>query len=1008
MSNRNQDVETVFLAALKIDSAAEREQYLRDQCGDNLSLRQQVEELLVANANMGAFLDGTKSHLPQSDPIEQIGQMIGPYKLMDQIGEGGMGIVYIAEQREPVKRRVALKIIKPGMDTREVMARFAAERQALAMMEHPNIAQVLDAGETDAGRPFFVMELVNGVSITEFCDENKLSYKLRLELFIDVCHAIQHAHQKGVIHRDIKPSNVLVSFHDQKPVVKVIDFGVAKAINQPLTDKTVFTQVSQLVGTPMYMSPEQAGKGGLDIDTRSDIYSLGVLLYELLTGETPFDRKRLGKAALDEIRRIIREEDPPRPSTRISTLGDVSTISEHRNMDPKRMQQALRGDIDWIIMKSLEKERSRRYETANGFAMDIQRYLREEPVLACPPSTFYRLSKFARRNRKGVIAASLVAGALLLGLAGTMSGMVWAWNEKVRADDAATLAESREKTTRGILDFMISLFEEASPQKRLGEPMTVQEFLDLGASRIDELSDQPDTLATLKETIGSLYVVLSEYEKSEPLLLGANEYRQSRAESSEQDELAHASVLVALASLYQWTNVEKAVACADQASKIYESRLGDSAELADSLNLLGNSVQRQDRLDDALVVHERSLAIREKLWPEGNEKHVNVATALHNIGIIYFFKNELENAEHYYQRAINIEKKYSAPDDPSLATAKHVLSIVFASQSKFENAKRWQLESFETRKKVFPANHDHVGLSNNWLGNIYRDMGRYSEAEPLLRKANEIHTEVFGEGHGLVFWDRLCLLKVLVKLEKFDEAIQLQKELNQYAKGSGDWTNLRSVNILLGDIQFAQGNLKQSRETYLATMEMFGASDEKTDFYTTIAKLKVAVIDAMQGAPFSRPEFESAIQSLITSEKWSEGYARLLDLQIDIADALFDAGDRKQAALIYANVKKNLAPNVESEDADPFLINHAARFLVSCKQIEIRDPKQSLMLAQRANNAVDEPAPHYLATLAMAQFEVGEIDQAIATQQLAIDHLPKNAWWRERFENDLDRMKASH
>ena len=354
---------------------------------------------------------------------ERPGDTIGRYKLLERIGEGGFGVVYMAEQQQPVRRKVALKVVKPGMDSRQVLARFEAERQALAIMDHPNIAKVFDGGMTDSGRPYFVMELVKGVPITEFCDQQQLAPRQRLELFGHVCDAVQHAHQKGIIHRDIKPSNVLVIMHDTTPLVKVIDFGVAKALGQELTDKTMFTGFAQLLGTPLYMSPEQAGQSALDIDTRSDIYSLGVLLYELLTGTTPFDKERFKKAAQEEIRRIIREEEPPRPSTRLSESKDsLASISAQRRIEPAKLTKLVRGELDWIVMKALEKDRNRRYETANAFAMDVQRYLADEPVLACPPSAGYRLRKFVRRNKRTLITSALL-GAMLLVVAGSFGWM---------------------------------------------------------------------------------------------------------------------------------------------------------------------------------------------------------------------------------------------------------------------------------------------------------------------------------------------------------------------------------------------------------------------------------------------------------------------------------------------------------------------------------------------------------------------------------------------------------
>jgi serine/threonine protein kinase len=413
---------SVFIEALEKTNAAERAAYLDAVCGRDAGLRARIEKLLAAHEAAGGILDRPAMTEEATGPYRPItegpGTVISPYKLLQKIGEGGFGVVYMAEQTQPVRRMVALKIIKPGMDTAQVIARFEAERQALALMDHPHIAKVFDAGATDSGRPYFVMELVKGVPITAFCDQNHLAPEVRLRLFLDVCHAIQHAHHKGVIHRDIKPSNVMVTLHDGVPVVKVIDFGVAKATVQPLTERTLFTAYCQMIGTPAYMSPEQAEMSGLDIDTRSDVYSLGVLLYELLTGTTPLEGKRLRAAGYAEMQRLIREEEAPRPSTRLSSLGDSATVmAGNRGLDVRRLVQLLAGDLDWVVMKALEKDRNRRYSTPGNFAEDVERYLRREAILARPPSAVYKLRKFAQRNRAAVLTAAAVAAALLAGTA---------------------------------------------------------------------------------------------------------------------------------------------------------------------------------------------------------------------------------------------------------------------------------------------------------------------------------------------------------------------------------------------------------------------------------------------------------------------------------------------------------------------------------------------------------------------------------------------------------------
>ena len=448
MPNDLRKARELFLHAVGKLPPEQWERYGSEACGGDADLEQQLRSLLQAHLEAGSFLaapavgpfslDGTGATLDQQS-LTLLGTQIGPYKLLQVIGEGGMGVVYMAEQTQPVQRKVALKVIKPGMDSGQVIARFEAERQALAMMDHVNIARVLDAGTTQRGRPYFVMELVHGVSITRYCDDNRLTPRERLELFVPVCSAIQHAHQKGIIHRDIKPSNVMVTLYDGKPVAKVIDFGVAKATEQKLTERTLFTQYGTMVGTLEYMSPEQAEMSALGVDTRSDIYSLGVLLYELLTGGTPLSGPRMKDAAYAEILRMIKEEEPPKPSTRLSDTGlALASISAKRHMEPAELAQSLRGELDWIVMKTLEKDRNRRYATANGFAADVLRYLNDEPVLACPTSVTYRVRKFARRNRGVLATAAILAFTLMLGTVVSIS-------QAIRATVAVRLAQTRLK-----------------------------------------------------------------------------------------------------------------------------------------------------------------------------------------------------------------------------------------------------------------------------------------------------------------------------------------------------------------------------------------------------------------------------------------------------------------------------------------------------------------------------------------------------------------------------------
>jgi serine/threonine protein kinase len=529
MTKTKPQEEALFDAARNLASPAARRAFLDQACTDDPGLRAKVEALLAAEAEAEKFFNdaalsvvltasgsqeaaikiGPPGAKAEDGITEVSGTRIGHYKLLQRIGEGGGGVVYMAEQEEPVRRRVALKIIKLGMDTRSVIARFEAERQALAMMDHPNIARVLDAGATDTGRPYFVMELVRGVKITDYCDKNQLDTRRRLDLFIQICQAIQHAHQKGIIHRDIKPSNILITLHDGVPVPKVIDFGIAKATEVRLTDKTFFTAYEQIIGTPAYMSPEQAEISGLDIDTRSDIYSLGVLLYELLTGRTPFDPKKLLQHGLDEMRRTLREQEPQRPSTMLTTLQgkELTKTAEYRQAEPPKLISLLRGDLDWIVMKALEKDRRRRYETANGLAMDINRYLNNEPVMARPPSRLYRFQKLVRRNQVIFTATGAVAVALIIGL-GTSTWLFFMEKaarqravaaeqqqarlrqeaEQARANEAELRrqAETRQKITQAALLVSQEKFEEAD--KLLNEVSLTQPTVE-GAAVLRSLGE---------------------------------------------------------------------------------------------------------------------------------------------------------------------------------------------------------------------------------------------------------------------------------------------------------------------------------------------------------------------------------------------------------------------------------------------------------------------------------------------------------------------------------------
>jgi serine/threonine protein kinase/tetratricopeptide (TPR) repeat protein len=715
-------LESLFAAALE-KPAAERAAYLEQACAGDAALGRRLDALLRAREAAGSFLEAPAHALaPAEEPFsERPGVAVGPYKLLEQIGEGGFGVVFLAEQQQPIRRKVALKVLKPGMDTRQVVARFEAERQALALMEHPHIAKVHDGGATASGRPYFVMELVKGAPVTDFCDQGRLGVRERLELFVSVCQAVQHAHQKGVIHRDIKPSNVLVTLHDAKAVPKVIDFGVAKALGQALTDKTVFTGLAQMIGTPLYMSPEQAGTSELDVDTRSDVYSLGVLLYELLTGTTPFEKNRFSQVGYDEMRRIIREEEPARPSTRLSTLGQAATTaSANRQSDPKRLSRLFRGELDWVVMKALEKDRGRRYESASAFAADVQRYLADEPVLACPPSAGYRLRKFVRRHKGPVLAGGAFVLLLGAGVAGTTAGLV-----QTLAAERRAVAERDEK-------------QEAWRQTRRALNTTTDHVLEDLLGRQAELTDRHRDF--LKKAL-AFHAAFAAAKGDDA------EGRQARAEGYFRvGRIRH--------FLGEYPDSEAAyrgaLALQEGLANEPPGRPEFSRELADTEDNLGLLLCETARLTEAEAAHRDALARRQRLaadLPDRPDLRRDLARSHLNLGIVLRETGRLPEAAAAYREAMALSKQLVAesPRRPDyrqgLARSYNNLANVLRETGPLPEAEAALREALALHQRLaddFPNDPDHrreLALGHHNLATLLLHTGRLPEAEAAHRTA---------------------------------------------------------------------------------------------------------------------------------------------------------------------------------------------------------------------------------------------------------------------------------
>ncbi len=845
---------------------------------------------------------------------------IGPYKLLRLIAEGGMGEVWLAEQREPIRRNVALKLIRWGMDTERAVARFDAERQALAVMDHPNIAKVFDAGVADSGRPYFVMEYVPGVPINDYCDDHGLSTAARLELFSTVCDAVQHAHRKGILHRDLKPSNILVARHDDRPAAKVIDFGIAKAVGRPLTDRTLVTEYGALIGTPEYMSPEQAEMNPLDVDTRSDVYSLGVLLYELLTGTLPFDRHRMRRAGLDEMRRILRETDPPRPSERLATLDDAAArTARHHRGDAGSLARSLRGDLDWIVMRAIERDRSRRYGSASELADDVRRHLADQPVTAGPPGVGYRIGKFARRHRLAVG----VAGATTIVLLVFAASMVWQGARVVRERDRA---DQEARTARRALAFLAEVFGAADPSEARGDSLTAREILERGAERVrTELVDEPAVRATLLGTIGEVQANLGMLDDAEPMLRDALALRIEMLGPDHPESLKAmhdlASVLISRGEL------DEAGPLLRDALAGRESALGPGArETLKTVEMHGRLLRGRGDLEGAERFYRQALEGYRALH---GEDHEDTLTALNNVGFVVGLRGKLEDAAPFHVEALEGFRRLLGDDHPTTLTAIGNVGFLYQNLGQFDDAERMFVEALEGGRRVLGGDHPDTLRSLNNLAYLRNRQGRIDEAAVAYREVLEGRRRTLGEDHPMTLQSINNLGRTLWTQGDRDQGARLMREAldaRMRTLGRDHPDTVLSLHAVAG-LTRAEGRDEEVvpllREAHDACLAVYGPESPRTlSIASDYADALVTVNRAPEAEPILRAAVDSARSALPGTD---EVLGRLLHM-LGRCQIRLDRAGEAEASLLEAHATLSGATSEEHPRARSVAADLAALY----------------------------------------------------------------------------------
>ena len=1024
MNDQFAQIRDHFLAALECDGLEAQLRYAHEHCADSPELYAELEEMLRAHHESGNFLASraeTTEYLPRI--AERPGTMIGPYKLVEEIGEGGMGSVFMALQKEPVRRKVALKVIRAGMDSKQVVSRFEAERQALAMMDHPCIAKVFDGGSTESGRPYFVMELINGMPVTDYCDRYRFTTDQRLELFGQVCQAVQHAHQKGVIHRDLKPSNILVTHVDGRAVPKVIDFGIAKATSGQLTDRTTLTHFAQMIGSPLYMSPEQAELSSLDIDTRSDVYSLGVLFYELLTGTTPFDNDTLKNAGFDELRRIIREEEPPKPSDRLSTIGAaLSTISERRSVDPRKLTQTLRGELDWIVMRALEKDRSRRYESASAFADDIGRYLNDEPVEACPPSASYKFRKFARRNKAALTTIVLVLAAVAVG-----AGLLWQERSRTlaafagekqqhriaqqketearRQAQAAELARAAETEARkeaeseaakakAVVDLLQEMLGSASPDQTKGADYTVRELLDhFSADLGDQLKNQPEVEAELRSTIGMVYRRLSLWDKAEPHLSAALELRR-RIYGNEHEKVAQSLVDYAW-NQGQRTGPVKGLALAREGLAIYRKTGGQPEGMIHALRVVQHLILHgQGNYAEADAIGREALAIAQEV---NKMDAPEVASILHDLAHSKTLQGDHSEAVRLAREAVALHRRVQGNEHPETAYALTTLGRALQAQGEDTAAEAPYREALAIFRKQFGDDHAKVAKLLGQLGAVLRVQGKLDQAEVQYRQAFEIHQQLASDspadGNSASMRtardDLIAVLKALGRNEEVEKIYRAA--LSQTPRTWRDFADRAHAYVGTGQHELALADLDEAIR--LSPEPQWLLHRERGDVYKALGRYEEALADYDQAIRLS-PKPQSFLYKVR-----GDVYKALDHYEEALAD--FDRSLELNPTQWYVYKRRSLAH---------FKLGHYDEALADFDEAIRLSPKPQADLQWRRGDVyktlgrheealadydrsieADSTQYHVYKLRGLAHFKLGHYDEALADIAMAVELNPDDS-----------------